>query len=736
MKRIISSPTRILQIALVGLALVLLYYTAEKYYLIFHSFAELFSIGVIYSLLILAWNTRRFHENGFLLFVALALLFTSNIDLVHTLSYRGMNLLPIGDNPNIPTQLWIAARYMQAIGLLIAPVYLRRKINPGLVISLFSFIDLLVLASIFWWRIFPICYIDGIGQTPFKIISEYIIILIYLLAILHFYRRRDEVDSRIYDYMIAMLAVSIISEAAFTGYVSVYSFANWLGHILKILAFYLVYKAIVETGLNQPVELLFHNLQQGQLALKKAHDELEIRVIERTAELQSEIQERKKAEEKLQAHANRMETLASVSQLLFEFAPGDTTLIGKIAANLSANVGDCCVIRLLSEDRCRLEAVAIHHRDAQNQNLMEEVFSDIYGIPGKDLVGQIFSEGRTVIFNEFPMDLFLDSYGEDLRPKIETLGFSSVMISSMQVGGDKFGTLTLFRTGSRSIYTEEDKVLIEAIADRLGLLLNNSRLYENLQKSLAEEQNMRQRLIQAEKHSVISRMIASIAHELNNPVQTIQNCLYLFKQHIGPEDPFQPYVGMAAKETERIANLVNQLREVYRPKREQSKEIVDIDRLLSDVYILLEPHLSRNHVDWINLCTCTDSFRLNLVPDQIKQVFLNLGLNAIEAMQPEGGVIYLDKQISSDGCLLGTSILDTGPGIPIENQTKIFEPFFTTKETGNGLGLAICYDIVLRHGGTIAIDSQPGRGAKFTVWLPLDQGLEPEPGARRLNINK
>jgi signal transduction histidine kinase len=115
------------------------------------------------------------------------------------------------------------------------------------------------------------------------------------------------------------------------------------------------------------------------------------------------------------------------------------------------------------------------------------------------------------------------------------------------------------------------------------------------------------------------------------------------------------------------------------------------------------------------------------MPDQIKQVFLNVSLNAIEVMQPEGGQLEVEIHYSPSFDRIGVSFADTGPGIPKENLSKLFEPFFTTKDSGTGLGLSICYDIIHRHSGEITVENRETGGAIFTIWLPLVKAEVPVP---------
>jgi signal transduction histidine kinase len=141
--------------------------------------------------------------------------------------------------------------------------------------------------------------------------------------------------------------------------------------------------------------------------------------------------------------------------------------------------------------------------------------------------------------------------------------------------------------------------------------------------------------------------------------------------------------------------------------------------LLADVEMLLETHLRRNKVKWINQSRKSEEYLVNGIPDQLKQVFLNISLNAIEAMQPDGGSITVSTKLAKEEEQIGIKFSDTGPGISPEVMKFIFDPFFTTKESGMGLGLSICYDITQNHNGYISIDNNEETGATFTIWLPL-----------------
>jgi putative nucleotidyltransferase with HDIG domain len=271
--------------ALIGLIIAaLLILISRNYYLLFHTLAELISVVIAAALFILVWNTRNFFENQYLIVIGIAYFFIAILDVVHLLTFEGMSVFP-DPNPDLSIQSWIAARYVQAITLLIAPLYFHRKIELRVIVLAYTFATMIILATIFVWPIFPKSFIEGSGLTPFKIISEYLIGLIMVGAILFLYKHRSKLKPDIYLLIVLSILFTIASELTFTSYIRLFDFSVVVGHLLKIAAFFLLYHAIVVTGFSRPVELLFRNLKESENALQAAHDELEVKVEQRTLEL-------------------------------------------------------------------------------------------------------------------------------------------------------------------------------------------------------------------------------------------------------------------------------------------------------------------------------------------------------------------------------------------------------------------------------------------------------------------
>ncbi|MGE5621211.1 MAG: sensor histidine kinase [archaeon] len=274
MKLNFKANSRIYLILLGILALAGLYTTHFFSFLLFHSISEMIGIGIAWGIFMLAWNLRHLPGNYSFIFAGIAFLFTGALDLVHTLAYKGMNVFP-GNDADMATQLWIGARYLQAVSLLTMPFLESRKVNFRWVFALFAFVFVILLLSIVYWHVFPECYVEGRGLTSFKIYSEYIISFILAASAFFLYRKKSSYDSEVLRLLLLSIGLLIVSELAFTYYIEVYDLSNAVAHLVKIAAYFLLYKAIIETGLKKPFNFLLRDIKQKELELLKTVEELE-----------------------------------------------------------------------------------------------------------------------------------------------------------------------------------------------------------------------------------------------------------------------------------------------------------------------------------------------------------------------------------------------------------------------------------------------------------------------------
>ncbi len=258
------------KIVLYGGFLALLFLVSLQNYLLFHSLAELFSIVIAFGIFVIGWNSRKYYKNNYLLFIGIAYLFVAFFDTLHTLAYKGMNIFHGYDDNNLPPQLWLVARYMESIALLLAPTFFNKPVRHWRIVSVLTVISALAIYAIFFADIFPVCFVTGSGLTPFKVGSEYLIDLILCAALYMLYRYKAHFEPGVVKLLTLSIVCTMVTELCFTVYVHLYGISNLIGHFFKILSFWFMYKAIIETALGKPYDLLFRELHTSEKQFSNA----------------------------------------------------------------------------------------------------------------------------------------------------------------------------------------------------------------------------------------------------------------------------------------------------------------------------------------------------------------------------------------------------------------------------------------------------------------------------------
>lgn len=239
--------------------------TISRYnYVLFHSLVEISIATTGFLTFAFTWHLRRF-ELGSLLVIGIMLGCTAFMSVFHMLSYKGMHVF--GSDSNLPTQLWISARYFFSITLLFASIANKFKINPSWLLTSLCSITVILLAAVFSGN-FPDCFVDN-GLTEFKFVSEYVISGILIAAMILSWKNRQTNRVHLSRLVLGFFMFSILTELVFTTYLGVYDLSNMMGHMFQLYSYYFLYKAIVETGLEKPFDLLFRNLSDAV----KARDE-------------------------------------------------------------------------------------------------------------------------------------------------------------------------------------------------------------------------------------------------------------------------------------------------------------------------------------------------------------------------------------------------------------------------------------------------------------------------------
>jgi signal transduction histidine kinase len=251
-----------------------LWLTSIHSYLLFHSLVEMISISIAAAVFMISWSSRGHPEAQPFVILGIGYLFASGLDLLHTLAYQGMPVLPAGHD--YATRLWVAARGLQALVTLVFVLQLRaNRTLPSLIPFLaVAAVTALLLLSIFVWDIFPIGLQEGVGVTPFKKVSEYAISAILLASILLLVDRGKEMSSRPERVLlIAAFATNIASELVFTLYISAYGYQNMIGHLLKLGSFLLAYQALFSTKIRSRLSLI-DELKRSSARLQKSEADL------------------------------------------------------------------------------------------------------------------------------------------------------------------------------------------------------------------------------------------------------------------------------------------------------------------------------------------------------------------------------------------------------------------------------------------------------------------------------
>jgi PAS domain S-box-containing protein len=435
-------------------------------YLLFHSLVEGFSIVIACGIFILAWNTRRFMVNNYLLFSGIAYLFIGGLDLVHTLAYKGMGVFH-GYDANLPTQLWIAARYTECISLALAPWWIGRKLHAKPVFGVYAAIFTLFLAAIFHGRFFPDCFIEGTGLTPFKIISEHIIAFILLAALLFLFAKRQHFDRAVLNLLGLSIIATMVAEIAFTFFISLYGLSNQIGHYMKLLSFYLIYKAIIQTGLVRPYDLLFRDLKQSRESLQVAHDQLEERIRERTTELveankhlQAEIKERKSTQKEL-LKSNRMLKVLSECNHCLVHATDEKALLDTICRNIIEYGGYGFAWAALAEQNQGklLRPVAHAGNDAGFFQEFKVIEAKIDG--ADDPISTIFWAGQPKVIKNIQPEGDANGW----RSAAAKRGYTSAIILPMGDSGDIMGALMIYSDQPDAFDSQQVELLLELARD-------------------------------------------------------------------------------------------------------------------------------------------------------------------------------------------------------------------------------------------------------------------------------
>ncbi|HLO28739.1 MAG TPA: GAF domain-containing protein [Anaerolineales bacterium] len=359
-----------------------------------------------------------------------------------------------------------------------------------------------------------------------------------------------------------------------------------------------------------------------------------------------------------------------------------------------------------------------------SQNVVKRAMKSFeYPLSG-GITGHVFQTGESLVVNDVLQD--------NRYRSIKGWQAGSEMCVAIRDGEKILGIVDV-ESSSRNAFTHNDFIALESLAGILASVITSADQYQRLQVTISQLRSMQvelrarmeaqrsaeNRLVQAAKLAAVGEMAAGIAHELNNPLTSVTGFAELALDALPEDSETRKDLDIVMREAMRARDVVRRLLDFAR-QSESTRARASLNEVIEDV-VALSRHLIHTSGVELKLDLEKNLPWVSVDANQMKQVLLNLVHNALQAM-PTGGEMVIATQSTSRGGRdwIKVSVCDTGVGIPKLEQARIFEPFYTTKgnQGGTGLGLSVTYGIVTDHAGQIDVESEPGVGSKFTVWLP------------------
>ncbi len=713
-------------ILIVGLFLT---YLASLYsFLLFHSIIEVFSIVIGGGVFLIGWHSRKYMNSSFFLILGVSFLFISVIDLIHTLAYSGMGVF-LEFDANLPTQLWIVARYWQALSYLFATLFIKKKIKTNYLFVGYIII-IVILFIIIFQGFFPVCYIEGSGLTPFKIISEYAIDTILLVTLIALYKHKDEFAEKIFLLIVISIIATMISELAFTFYISVFGFSNFIGHIFKVIAFFFVYKAIIELGIETPFDLLFRKLKLSEESSIEKANQLE--------QAYSEFNQMFNASLPLRVISNDCEILSVNETYASLFRLSKEELVGKKCYDLQLGYEHRCNTEICSRNQIRGGKDHYEYELVTKFDDGTKIISLVRTVPHKNTNGEFIgiiqnftniterksAQEKIADMARFP----LENPNPTLRVSKKYILLANKVSQELFLIGEGSKIPKVLQEHVNKSFSEDLNLEIELnFEDQIYTLFIvplKDRGYANIYGMNISARK------KAEKR--LERFVSTVSHELRTPISVLIMSLDFldnYSNKVTPEvyNKLQEGIKRNIYLLKELTDDILTLSRIDERKTKLKWEEYNPLTIIDDILTLMEPignakNITFNIVVDKNIKLYGDITKI----DQIFRIFIDNALkysresNKIEirAINHYKGKYNIDEK---EGVLF--QIKDYGVGISEEDLPSIFERFFRSEHVsdipGTGLGLSIAKELLNLHSGEVWAQSDYGKGSTFSIFLPI-----------------
>jgi PAS domain S-box-containing protein len=360
-----------------------------------------------------------------------------------------------------------------------------------------------------------------------------------------------------------------------------------------------------------------------------------------------------------------------------------------------------------SERNIRSMEASLEHRERHLAQVLKESLDVVIGV---DKNGKVvyWNRGAELVYGYHPEEILGESFDQLVPDGAQSMSSSSPGALGPGEHIKEFLAQRLTKDG------EPVSVLVTQTA--LGKEARECSGCRALEQNLSDVRQLEHQIMQSEKMATVGQMAAGLAHEIKNPLAGIAGAIQVLDDTLSREDERKPVVRQVLDQVKRIDGTLRDLLTYARPKT-ANLEPTDLNEVV-DRALAVVSLLPNNRVNVVRQFDARLP-RALVDAELFGQVMTNLFINAVQAMSAEGTLTVTTSTIASGG--IRVQVRDTGPGMSPTQLTQIFEPFYTTKTRGTGLGLPICRRVVEAHGGTISVESEPGKGAEFTISIPYSK---------------
>lgn len=643
------------------IALAVFYYLSFTNFQLFHAVNELSSIVIAFSIFIITKNTHKVSQNNYFIFLGICFLLTSLFDFMHFMTFDGINIVSLSSR-DITIQLSLAARYIRAGSFLVFCMLVNREGKPVKlknILNIFYFLSAVMIVSIFHLKGFPKIYTEDGGFTSFKIASEAILCSLSVFVILFLSKNSKRINENISKFLFFAVAIFALSELCFVFYNVYGDFLSITGHILKLFGYYLIYKAIIQTTLENPYNVLFYRLTEINSSL-----EIKTRLLMKiNQKLNDEISERKTVEEKLRESKKKY-------QELLDFLPYAimTNCEGKIVYLNNA------ALKLIKLD---------NYKDALNKEMLDFIHQD-YRVLAAKRIQDVYS-GTTADITELKL---LANDGQEIFVETKAVPYTyKDKPASLVVIGD---------ITERKKAEEKDKALKEAMEyDRI-----KNEFMANISHELRTPLNVIFGAVQLIEYYSDNNSFTDNRTRISKYSKSMrQNCYRML----------------------RLVNNLIDLTKLDSGFLKLNLQNHNITNIVEDITLSVAQYIESKNIN-IQFDTEVEEKYIACDADMIERIVLNLLSNAVK-FTPDGGSIWVNIYDRGDFILIsvkdsGIGIPEDKLDVIFDRFRQVDKTLARNTE-GSGIGLNLVKSLVDLHGGEICAESKQGQGSEFIIELPV-----------------